>query len=293
MENNKNIATENELTISKENSTAYAATSTDYSEDIVMPFRFWVAGVYGELSRKYIIKTNLPSAHKDGGIGRYIIQVRGAEKAKLRMYDYNGDEMFTKLGIKFTVYGKFEYNKEYHFCIFGDPFSTNHFEVRVDYVVTDCDINGTMEPHGNYLAFHGDKVDVCNDGVGDRHDDDNHQSSTAYMNGVLNADIHRYIVCSGNHPDRAKLLGCVGVAIRKNGRYSFGIVGDTSGDDADVIDEFSVNMVRDLGFTTDGGNSVSPKEPITTYIFTGTRKDSWDPATLNAEADRIGRKYFY
>lgn len=290
MENNKNITTEDELTISKENSTAYAATSIDYSEDIVMPFGYWVAGIYENISRKYIIKTDLPAAHKDGGIGRYNIQIKGTQKTIFYMYDYNGDQIYSRTGYKFTYHGKFEYNKEYHFVIHGLPISTNHFEVRVDYEINNCDY---LTPHGNYLTFYGDKVDVCNDGVGDGHGDKFHQGSTAYMNGVLNADIHRYIVCSGNHPDRAKLLGCVGVAKRKSGKYVFGIVGDTSGDDANVIDEFSYKMVKDLGFTTDGGNSVSPKEPVTTYIFTDTQRESWDSDTLNEEADYIGRHYFY
>ena len=48
---------------------------------------------------------------------------------------------------------------------------------------------------GRYVCFRSD-LDICNDGTGDDHDDQYHQSETAYYNGgkFLNADEDKYIV---------------------------------------------------------------------------------------------------
>lgn len=53
--------------------------------------------------------------------------------------------------------------------------------------------------------------------------------------------------------------------------------------------------VRDLGFYTDGADDVSPEEPVTTYIFTGTNPESgsWTSSTLNSDVEQEGRRHFY
>ena len=149
-------------------------------------------------------------------------------------------------------------------------------------------------PHGNYLAFTCEQPAVCNDGIGSDHDDIYHQSQTAYMNGILNADIHRYIVIPGNVSGLSKLKGCVGVAVRSDGTYQFGVVGEVGpNNDTGILNEFSVKMIKDLGFETDGAYYVRPSDHVTTYIFEDTQKSSWKSSTLNDEVARIGRQYFY
>lgn len=51
--------------------------------------------------------------------------------------------------------------------------------------------------------------------------------------------------------------------------------------------------VRDLGFYTDGADDVSPEEPVTTYIFTDTKRSGWPSSTLNSDVEQIGLNYFY
>ena len=114
------------------------------------------------------------------------------------------------------------------------------------------------------------------------------------MNGVLNADIHRYIVIPKNVSGYASLRGCVGVVVRSDGTYLFGVVGEVGPNrNPGVLDEFSVKMIQDLGFNTDGSTYVSPADIVTTYIFTDTKRSSWPSATLNKDVENVGRNYFY
>ncbi len=150
------------------------------------------------------------------------------------------------------------------------------------------------KPHGTYLSFSCTKPAVCNDGIGDDHGDPYHDSDTSYMNGSLNADVHRFIVIPGNVNGYASLRGCVGVAVRNNGQYVFGVVGDVGPyRPSGTLDEFSVKMIKDLGFMTDGANYVDPEETVRTYIFPDTQRDSWPSATLNNEVEAVGRARFY
>ena len=152
----------------------------------------------------------------------------------------------------------------------------------------------TPIPHGNYLTFSCTQPAVCNDGIGNSYDDPYHQSQTSYMNGILNADIHRYIVIPKNVSGYANLRGCVGAVVRSDGRYLFGVVGEVGPDrDPGVLDEFSVKMIKDLGFNTNGATYVSPEDVVTTYIFTDTKRSSWASSTLNDDVEYVGRNYFY
>ena len=152
----------------------------------------------------------------------------------------------------------------------------------------------TPIPHGNYLTFSCAQPAVCNDGIGASYNDPYHQSQTSYMDGVLNADIHRYIVIPKNVSGYANLRGCVGAVVRSDGSYLFGVVGEVGPNrDSGVLDEFSVKLIKDLGFNTDGATYVSPSDVITTYIFTDTRRSSWASATLNDDVENVGRNYFY
>jgi len=152
----------------------------------------------------------------------------------------------------------------------------------------------TPIPHGNYLTFTCTQPAVCNDGIGASYNDPYHQSQTAYMNGVLNADIHRYIVIPKSVSGYANLRGCVGVAVRSDGRYLFGVVGEVGPErDPGELDEFSVKMIEDLGFDTDGSDYVEPADIVTTYIFTDTKRSSWPSSTLNDDVEDVGRNYFY
>ena len=152
----------------------------------------------------------------------------------------------------------------------------------------------TPIPHGNYLTFSCTQPAVCNDGIGNSYDDPYHQSQTSYMNGILNADIHRYIVIPKNVSGYANLRGCVGAVVRSDGRYLFGVVGEVGPDRAPgVLDEFSVKMIKDLGFNTNGATYVSPEDVVTTYIFTDTKRSSWASSTLNDDVEYVGRNYFY
>ena len=152
----------------------------------------------------------------------------------------------------------------------------------------------TPIPHGNYLTFSCTQPAVCNDGIGNSYGDQYHQSQTSYMNGILNADIHRYIVIPKNVSGYANLRGCVGAVVRRDGSYLFGVVGEVGPSrDHGVIDEFSVKMIKDLGFNTDGATYVSPSDIVTTYIFTDTKRSSWPSSTLNDDVEDVGRNYFY
>jgi len=150
-------------------------------------------------------------------------------------------------------------------------------------------------PHGNYLTFTCTQPAVCNDGIGAGYDDPYHQSQTSYMNGVLNADIHRYIVIPQSVSGYATLRGCVGVAVRSDGRYLCGVVGEVGPelDDPNLLNEFSVKMIQDLGFDTDGAKYVDPADVVTTYIFPDTKRSSWPSSTLNDDVECVGRNYFY
>lgn len=163
------------------------------------------------------------------------------------------------------------------------------------------------KPHGNYLTFTSNgRVNVCTDGSGLGHDDENHQSQTKYLNGYLNADTCNYIVIPGDvYRAKTNLLGCVGVTKRNNGKYVFGLVADIGPDTKEgktpAVDEFSVAMVNNLGFDTDGGNWVSDEKNVTTYIFTNAKydEDTWRSAAnissgyLNNAIKHLGEKYYY
>lgn len=295
---NDKMFTEDELTLSSENISTYSTTATDYSEDIDMPFRHWVKGIYENFDRKYKFIANAPGAHINGGKGLYIIRYNGTRRATLDLYDYTGDRIKIKTGGHFNISVELEYNKDYHFTITGLPYSTDPFEVRIDYrgyTSTDpCGYLPTLEPHGNYLTFTCEHAAVCNDGVGESHGDIYHQSQTSYMNGILNADIHRYIVIPRTTSNYAGLLGCVGVAVRENGSYVFGVVGEVGPKPkSGILDEFSKKMIDDLGFETDGANYVRPEESVTTYIFPDTKRSTWNGDTLNDDVETVGMEYFY
>ena len=164
----------------------------------------------------------------------------------------------------------------------------------------ECHVTVKPKPHGNYLEFTCTHPSMCTDGVGDSHNCKHHQARTAYMNGVLNADIHRYIVIPGNTPNYGDLLGCVGVAIKDDGTYVFGVVGEVGNSkDTGILTEFSLKMVEDLGFyvtfnETKRTASVDPELPVTTYIFPGTEPENgWNPETLNEDVEAVARTYFY
>ena len=160
--------------------------------------------------------------------------------------------------------------------------------------LTGYEIETTPTPRGPCRVFSCTHPAVCSDGTGNSYDDEHYCPHTAYMDGELNADIHRYIVIPINTSGYYDLLGCVGVVIRNDGRYQFGIVGD--GGPAVVnesVSEFSVKMIRDLGFDTDGANYVEPEEPVTTYIFMNTRDDDLTSDTLNSAVEAIGQTLFY
>ncbi len=148
-------------------------------------------------------------------------------------------------------------------------------------------------PHGNYLTFSCTHPAVCNDGIGNSYSDPYHQSQTSYMNGILNADIHRYIVIPKSVSGYANLRGCVGAVVRRAGSYLFGVVGEVGPSrDPGVLDEFSVKMIKDLGFNTNGATYVSPADVVTTYIFTDTKRSSWSSSTLNSDVENVGRNYY-
>ena len=173
--------------------------------------------------------------------------------------------------------------------------NTSAFAVDgLQYYSYSCGTTTVPIPHGNYLTFSCTQPAVCNDGVGASYNDPYHQNQTSYMNGVLNADIHRYIVIPKNVSGYASLRGCVGVVVRSDGTYLFGVVGEVGPNrNPGVLDEFSVKMIQDLGFNTDGSTYVSPADIVTTYIFTDTKRSSWPSATLNKDVENVGRNYFY
>lgn len=177
-------------------------------------------------------------------------------------------------------------------------------DIKDDMIFFTRNARTSKSPHGSYLTFECSKAAVCNDGTGDTYNDIYHSTHTKYLDGELNADYHNYIVIPGNHPQANELLGCVGVAIRKNGTYSFGIVADFGPDRPEgCIDEFSVIMICSLGFDTDGANYVNPEEKVVTYIFPEAKKtkSEWENiitssssiGALNIEIEKLGKNYYY
>ena len=289
---------ESDIILADNNSYEVNSASTDYSEDVFVPFKAWVTGQYGHASRKYYFTANAPNAHRNGGTGKYTITVRSEEEQTLHLYcSCTGDEIYTKTGKNFktTYMPRLEYNKDYYFIFTKAMNSDKYFEVRIEYhsYTEPMEPVTPMAPHGNYLTFTCNNPAICNDGIGGDYGDEYNRGETAYMNGTLNADIHRYIVIPRTYPDCYNLLGCVGVAVREDDTYCFGVVGDI-GPDRDIteLDEFSVKMIEDLGFSYEGGTSVDPEEPVTTYIFPNTEQN-WDGDTLNECVEYVGRFYYY
>jgi Fungal chitosanase of glycosyl hydrolase group 75 len=88
---------------------------------------------------------------------------------------------------------------------------------------------------GRYIWFRSD-LDICNDGTGPPHDDEYHQSQTAYYNKgkFLNADVDKYIVI----PPQIRVmvpgvvLGCQARATNlTNGVWSAAVTGEIGPDD--------------------------------------------------------------
>lgn len=293
--NKKEILTEKDLKLSSENATAFSAAAVDYTQDINMPFKFWVKGIYKNNSRKYMFTANAPGAHINKGPGYYQIQIRGSQKSTIHLYDYNGDSIAMEHGINYSFRCKLEYNREYYFVVAGAPASTDTFEICIEYnnhIASDSS-EEILTPHGNYLTFTCKHPTVCNNGIGNNYGDKYHQGQTAYMNGILNADIHRYIVIPQSVDDYPDLLGCVGAAVRDNGRCVFGVVGEVGIFlDHGVLDEFSVRMIKDLGFNTNCKSKVEPEKSVTTYVFPDTARGARTSETLNEDVKRIGREYF-
>ena len=98
-----------------------------------MPFRHWVKGIYENFSRRYKFVADAPGAHMYNGKGRYVIRYNGTQRATLNLYDYTGDRIEVRTGGHFDISVELEYNKEYHFTVTGLPYSTDPFEVRIDY----------------------------------------------------------------------------------------------------------------------------------------------------------------
>lgn len=198
-------------------------------------------------------------------------------------------------GIKTNVELKPDKQHEVSYCenqsdvllAIWEPFSDSECAALPSYI---------PQPHGQYRTYVCSNPAVCNDGVGDDHGDvDNHLGTTAYMNGTLHADLHRYIVLPTDAENYWDLLGCVGVALRNNGTYVFGVVGDGGPPKTfqGIIDEYSVKMIQELGYNTDGGTYVSPEAPVATFVFPETKRNTWPAETLDEEVARIGRQYFY
>ena len=303
--NKKEILTEKDLKLSSENATAFSAAATsDDSWYVDMPFKQWVRGTFDKTVKAFRFIANAPGAHINGAPAEYTISFNGELVSVLILQEFLSSKIIQMGGgTKFSISVNLDYNKEYCFGIIkgGILLSPAQFEVRIDYKTystsgsDNCDVGGVLAPHGNYRAFSCGHPDVCNDGIGNGYGDRHHQGQTSYMNGILNADIHRYIVVPINTSGYASLLGCVGVAIRDNGRYVFGVVGEGGPEQTEsgIINEFSVKMIKDLGFDTDGANNVSPEKPVTTYIFPDTKRSSWNSDTLNADVESVGRQYFY
>lgn len=301
--NKKEILTEKDLKLSSENATAFSAAATsDNSWYVDMPFKQWVRGTFDKTVKAFRFIANAPGAHINGAPAEYTISLNSQRKAMLILMENSTSYLINvKSGEKLSISANLDYNKKYVFLVAVESHSTDQFEVRIDYKTystsgsDNCDVGGVLAPHGNYRAFACGQAAVCNDGIGNGYGDDFHQGQTSYMNGILNADIHRYIVVPINTSGYASLLGCVGVAIRDNGRYVFGVVGEGGPEQTEsgIINEFSVKMIKDLGFDTDGANNVSPEKPVTTYIFPDTKRSSWNSDTLNADVESVGRQYFY
>jgi hypothetical protein len=88
---------------------------------------------------------------------------------------------------------------------------------------------------GRYVCFRSD-LDICNDGTGDDHDDQYHQSETAYYNGgkFLNADEDKYIVIPPQIRSMVPgvVMGCQGRATNLlTGVTSPGVIGEIGPDD--------------------------------------------------------------
>ena len=300
--NKKEILTEKDLKLSSENATAFSAAATsDDSWYVDMPFKQWVRGTFDNTVKAFRFIANAPGAHINGAPAEYTISFNGELVSVLILQEFLSSKIIQMGGgTKFSISANLDYNKKYVFLVAVESHSTDQFEVRIDYSSystsgsDNCDVGGVLTPHGNYRAFSCEQAAVCNDGIGNGYGDDFHQGQTSYMNGILNADIHRYIVVPTNTSGYASLLGCVGVAIRDNGRYVFGVVGEGGPErNPGELDEFSVKMIKDLGFNTDCKNSVEPEEPVTTYIFPDTKRSSWTSDTLNADVESVGRQYFY
>lgn len=103
------------------------------------------------------------------------------------------------------------------------------------------------------------------------------------MSGILNADIHHYIVIPVNMENYSSLLGCAAmVTDLKTGKRSYGIVGE--GGPEDQYGEVSISVVWDLNYESDG--SYGPEGNFEITIFPDIRKN-WEANLLNRQAEAL------
>lgn len=156
---------------------------------------------------------------------------------------------------------------------------------------------GALFPHGNYKSYFASHLNIDTDGVGDSHGNKDHQTSTSYMNGKLNADIHNYVVFPKNSTQLSAMLGCACVVVGPGGQYKFGIVGDAGPDKSDptsrnYVDEASWHMITELGYPPKNSDD-RPEGTFRTIIFPDTKRSSWNVNTLNKDAENAARAYYY
>ena len=142
----------------------------------------------------------------------------------------------------------------------------------------------------NAIAYSFKQMAVCTDGIGAEHNDEYHASSTAYMGGKLNADVHHYIVIPTDHPQYRDLLGAPGIIYdRATGKYVYGIVGE--GGPKGKYGEVSISTVWDLGYKSDG--SYGPKSDFEIIIFPWLKQKSWNVENLNEQAQNVIEEFIY
>lgn len=143
----------------------------------------------------------------------------------------------------------------------------------------------TKEQGESYLFS---QMAIDTDGVGSIYPGGTHQGQTSYMNGILDAEIHPYVVIPTNHPDYRATLGCLVVIVDHNtGSYAYGIVGD--GGPKDKYGEVSIKIAWDLGYDTDG--RWGPKGDFELIIFPDSEQN-WDPNDLENHINRVGPQYY-
>ena len=118
----------------------------------------------------------------------------------------------------------------------------------------------------------------------------NHQTQTSILNGVLDAEIHHYVVLPGGYSGKAKLGDLAVVIDHATNNYLYAVIADI-GPKGSCPGEVSISVCWDLGYESNG--YYGPRGNFEIVYLPGTKINlNIDAAKLNYYVDYMGRVYY-